>query len=79
MPLYEYYCPTCAGKFEKLQRTRSAEETAVCPSGHAGATRTLSLFATFTRGAHGDTEMMSSGGGCVCGGSCACGGGMSRN
>lgn len=80
MPLYEYYCSSCATTFEKLRPLRAAEETAVCPAGHAGATRTVSLFATFTRGADGSTEMSSPGGGCACGGACACGGGgLSRN
>jgi putative FmdB family regulatory protein len=72
MPVYEYYCRQCAAKFEKLQRMNAAAEAAVCPSGHPGAARTLSLFATFTRGEGG--EMQSFGGGCACGGACACGG-----
>jgi putative FmdB family regulatory protein len=72
MPVYEYYCRECATKFEKLRPMRAADEAAVCPSGHAGATRTLSLFATFTRGDGG--EMQALAGGCGCGGACACGG-----
>ncbi len=77
MPVYEYYCRSCATKFEKLQPMRAAEEPAVCPEGHGGASRTLSTFATLTRGANGATEPV--GGGCGCGGGgCACGG-VSRN
>ena len=80
MPVYEYYCPRCATRFEKLRPMRAAEETAVCPAGHPGATRTISLFAGLTRGADGGMQALSSGGGCACGGACACGGGgSSRN
>lgn len=71
MPVYEYYCRACATKFERLRPMRAAEETAVCPSGHPGAGRLLSLFATVTRG---DGEIQAVGGGCACGGACACGG-----
>jgi putative FmdB family regulatory protein len=72
MPVYEYYCRQCATKFEKLQRMSAAEEAAICPSGHPGAMRTLSVFATLSRDADG--EVRSFGGGCACGGACACGG-----
>lgn len=72
MPVYEYYCRECGTKFEKLHRMSTKGETAACPSGHAGAARTLSLFATFSRGEGGDVQ--SFGGGCACGGACACGG-----
>ena len=79
MPLYEYYCSSCATTFEKRRPLRAAEETAVCPAGHAGATRTVSLFAMFTRGADGSTLMPRPGRGCACGDACARGGcGLSR-
>lgn len=73
MPVYEYYCRQCAAKFEKLQRMSTATETAECSSGHTGAARTLSLFATFARGEGGKMQSLG-GGGCACGGACACGG-----
>ena len=80
MPLYEYYCRTCASKFEKLQPMRAATAPAACPEGHAGAERTISVFASFNRGDESGIDMMSAGdSGCCGGGGCACGGGMSRN
>lgn len=78
MPVYEYYCRSCASTFEKLRPMRSAAGTAECPAGHAGATRTLSTFATLGRATEPDTGTTSAGGGCCGGGGCACGG-MSRN
>jgi len=53
MPLYEYFCPTCNQKFELLRSMSRAEETATCPSGHPGANRVLSLFASFSKGEDG--------------------------
>lgn len=81
MPVYEYYCRTCATKFEKLRSMRAADEAAACPSGHDGAQRTLSMFATLGRSTGGEIDLMGGGaGGCCGGGGCACGaGGSSRN
>ncbi|HYM14332.1 MAG TPA: zinc ribbon domain-containing protein [Dehalococcoidia bacterium] len=45
MPLYEYYCRTCAAKFELLRPMSRAAEVATCPSGHGGSVRMLSVFA----------------------------------
>lgn len=78
MPVYEYYCRSCATTFEKLRPMREAEETCTCPAGHPGAARTLSTFATLTRGADGGMETLNVGGGCSCGGACGCGA-ISRN
>jgi putative FmdB family regulatory protein len=71
MPLYEYYCRACERTFEKLRPMRVAEQAAVCPAGHEGAARTLSLFATAGKAGDG-AAAMAAGGGC-CGGGCACG------
>jgi len=75
MPIYEYYCRRCTAKFEQLRPIVRADEPATCAKGHAGATRTLSVFAAVSKGADGEFEMMpSSGGGCACGGGgCGCG------
>ena len=73
MPLYEYYCRGCDSKFEKLRQMSAADQPAECPSGHGGAMRTVSVFATFSKGTGGET-MPVTGGGCACGGACACGG-----
>jgi hypothetical protein len=53
-----------------------SDEPATCPSGHNGATRTLSMFAAVSKGEGGVASMpeMSGGGGCACGGGgCGCG------
>ncbi len=51
-----------------------SSERATCASGHAGAERTVSLFAARTR--EGNGELSAAAGGCssCAGGSCACGG-----
>ena len=53
MPLYEYYCRRCEAKFELLRSMSRSEEPATCPSGHEGAERALSVFASFSKGADG--------------------------
>jgi putative FmdB family regulatory protein len=58
MPLYEYFCPTCNEKFELLRPMNRAEDPATCPSGHKGANRILSLFASFTKGEDGSLAPM---------------------
>jgi putative FmdB family regulatory protein len=75
MPIYEYYyCLKCAAKFEQLRSMAQADDPATCAKGHTGAARTLSMFATVTRGGGGAADMMPSGGGCGCGGGgCGCG------
>ncbi len=73
MPVYEYYCRSCETTFDKLQRVSASNETAACPSGHHGAARTITVFAT--PGAGGREAEAASGGGCCGGGGCACGAG----
>jgi len=45
MPIYEYFCPDCAVKFEELRAIKAADGVATCPQ-CAGehAARVLSLF-----------------------------------
>jgi putative FmdB family regulatory protein len=69
MPVYEYYCRRCDTTFDKLRPLSAAEQAAECPAGHPGATRTITVFATFAKGA---AEPMPAGGGCCGGGGCAC-------
>jgi putative FmdB family regulatory protein len=78
MPMYEYYCRTCKTKFEKLQPMSASDQTVACPSGHAGAVRTLSVVARVGGSRSGDFDFesvsaSSNSGGCACGGACACG------
>jgi putative FmdB family regulatory protein len=73
MPIYEYYCRSCASKFELLRPMGRGDETATCPQGHGGGTRTVSVFAAVSKGASGQATAMG-GGGCGCGGgACGCG------
>lgn len=44
MPIYEYYCPKCKQKFEKMRPVSQATEGAPCPSCHEMAERKLSTF-----------------------------------
>jgi putative FmdB family regulatory protein len=75
MPLYEYRCPTCRTTFELLRPMREAERTATCPSGHASATRVISLVAGRAWDGAAVSGATALGGGCACGGrSCGCGG-----
>ena len=71
MPLYEYRCPSCNDRFERLARFSDGLE-ADCPQCGSVSPRVLSTFAAFVSGSDG--SMASVGGGCACasGGSCAC-------
>jgi len=72
MPLYEYYCPKCASKYELLRPMARCDEPGTCPGGHGGGARVLSPFAV-TRDAPAGTAVAPSGAGCACGGGGACG------
>lgn len=56
MPIYEYYCPRCELKFERLRPVSQADAEALCPSCNGPGRRTLSLFASFSRSAQGVTS-----------------------
>ncbi|MCH7705979.1 MAG: zinc ribbon domain-containing protein [Chloroflexi bacterium] len=75
MPLYEYKCPECDVRFERLRPMTDGRQ-ADCPDCETQAPRVLSLFATFSRSADG--QVASLGGGCACaaGGACACASGF---
>ena len=76
MPIYEYRCESCAGKFEVLTRFAERDRAQVCPACESTKTRVLvSSFASFSSGESTASDFMteSSGGGC-CGGACgSCG------
>lgn len=72
MPLYEYKCFDCDTKFEKLTRHENADAVSCPECGGRHARRLLSVFASVSRGATGETAPIS--GGCACGGNCSCGG-----
>ncbi|MBY0505417.1 MAG: zinc ribbon domain-containing protein [Bryobacteraceae bacterium] len=67
MPMYEYRCPECDRRFEKLRRMSEAEQPAECPQcASRTAERQLSGFAAVSVGgsAGGGAEMQM-GGGCA--------------
>jgi len=78
MPIYEYRCESCAGKFEVLTRFAERDSAQVCPA--CESTKTRVLVSSFAFASGGDTSSVSdfasetgSGGGC-CGGACgSCG------
>jgi putative FmdB family regulatory protein len=73
MPLYEYFCPKCASKYELLRPMSRSDEPGTCPKGHAGGARTIAAFARVGRGDAGEMAPPS-GAGCACGGGgCGCG------
>ncbi|NLV74390.1 MAG: zinc ribbon domain-containing protein [Chloroflexi bacterium] len=46
MPLYEYYCPKCKLRFERLLKVSAADEICVpCPECETPAERAISRFA----------------------------------
>jgi putative FmdB family regulatory protein len=82
MPIYEYRCESCAGKFEVLTRFAERDAAQVCPT--CESTRTRVLVSSFAFGGGGaemsasDLPSKAGGGGC-CGGSCGCGSSSSPN
>jgi len=80
MPIYEYRCESCSGKFEVLTRFAERDQSQPCPSCESIKTRVLvSSFAVTGGGESGSSldfgSEQTSGGGC-CGGACgSCGSG----
>jgi putative FmdB family regulatory protein len=79
MPIYEYRCESCSGKFEVLTGFAERDKAQVCPS--CESTKTRVQVSSFAFASGGDTssfsdfssESSSGGGGCACGGACSCG------
>ena len=72
MPIYEYVCPDCELKFERLRPLARAGEGAECPRCHKPAERVLSTFASFTRDASGLTTSLGGGSSCDSCGASSC-------
>lgn len=72
MPIYEYRCGECEGRFEVLTSYANREKAQPCPSCESRRTSVLvSSFAAFTGGEEGAVSV--AGGGCgpgCCGGAC---------
>ena len=71
--MYEYRCRTCESRFELRRPMAEADAPAVCPDGHEGAVRLLSVFASIgsSASAPAGAPMAAAGPG-PCGGACAC-------
>lgn len=50
MAVYEYYCKSCDDKFEVLKPMAKVQSLEVCPEGHKGAAKVLSVFASVSSG-----------------------------
>ena len=74
MPLYEYYCRSCARKFSKLRSITTAGETTECEMGHiANPMITVGVQMNGASEIDEQNEIGQSGG-CGCGrGGCGCG------
>ena len=74
MALYEYRCRECEATFEVRRPMSEASLVTACPSGHAGAVRLLSVFASVSSGAAGSTSSpaMSAPSTGPCGSACGC-------
>jgi len=68
MPLYEFKCKQCGTAFEERRSMAEANAPATCPSGHDGAVRLLSVFASV--GSTGSGPAPAPSGGACCGGGC---------
>jgi putative FmdB family regulatory protein len=73
MPVYEFYCPTCSTKFEKLVSLSATGLPVACAAGHVNTRKLISVFAVGNRAGE-EQAPFASGGGCACGGACSCGG-----
>ena len=78
MPIYEYSCPTCGFRFEKLQSMSATG--ADCPHCEQPAKRAISVFAAMSKGDGFASDMADLGGspmpapvGHSHGGFCGCG------
>ena len=70
MPLYEYVCASCSGKFERY--VRSFREEVACPACEGTEVeKQLSTFAL--SGGPGASPSAGGGGACCGGGGCGCG------
>jgi putative FmdB family regulatory protein len=77
MPIYEYRCESCSGKFDVLTKFAERDTTQVCPSCESTKTKVMvSSFAFASAGESSASDFMSesAGGGGCCGGGCgSCG------
>ena len=68
MPIYEYICPECNTKFEKLRSLNDADKKCECPRCHAEASRKLSVFSAFSSSTSGIPKAVPGSSGSSCSG-----------
>jgi putative FmdB family regulatory protein len=74
MPVYEFYCPDCAKKFDKLCSFSQSDSKFSCPHCQGQrAERCISRFASFSKDSSGSTQSIGGGSSCASchSGSCA--------
>jgi putative FmdB family regulatory protein len=72
MAMYEYRCRTCDSRFEVRRPMAEADAPTVCPGGHEGAVRLLSVFASIGSSASVGPGPAAGAAPGPCGGACAC-------
>ena len=72
MPIYEYRCESCSGKFDVLTRFAERDQAQVCPS--CESTKTRVLVSSFAFAGTGESASAFEAGGGESAGGC-CGGG----
>lgn len=71
MPIYEYFCPACRSRFEKMRPLSDAAAPATCEKGHP-AERAISAFAVGRGSGVQMLDVPEAAGGCCGGGACGC-------
>jgi len=66
MPIYEYVCPECDSKFEKLRPLSQADQDAECPGCGKPSHRKLSTFACYSMSSSGIANRIAGTGGNSC-------------
>jgi putative FmdB family regulatory protein len=59
MPIYEYFCPKCKGKFEQMRPISRAEDESECPKCKTSSKRTMSKFVSHSKFDFGSLDHMS--------------------
>ena len=72
MPIYEYFCPNCKGKFELLRSMTCVNEDAFCPTCNTRGQKLISAFTSLSRDSEGISTPIGGLGKCAGCGQSAC-------
>ena len=61
MPIYEYKCPQCDTKFEKMRSFSQSDAESPCPNCGTGGKKLVSAFASFSKGSDGNSAPIGGG------------------